>query len=96
MSRFTSLQITFSKSLSKQEGIATNIIIHTSKLSNCEAYHSSFFPSTIKLWNNLPIETTSSSNLNDFKTLIYLIIVHSYVAIYVCALYSILGRFAHY
>ena len=35
---------------------------------NCEAYRSSFFPSTIRLWNNLPVEIATSINLNDFIT----------------------------
>ena len=35
---------------------------------NCEAYRSSFFPSTIQLWNNLPVEIATSINLSDFIT----------------------------
>ena len=35
---------------------------------NCQAYRSSFFPSTIRLWDNLPFEIAMTSNLNDFVT----------------------------
>ena len=57
-------QITFNQN--KRVPISLAIAIYTPPNYNCEAYRSSFFPSTFKLWNNLPIEITSSSNLNDF------------------------------
>ena len=31
------------------------------------AYHDSFFPSTVTLWNNLPVEVVTSSNLEHFR-----------------------------
>ena len=33
---------------------------------NCDAYRFSYFPSSIRMWNNLPAEIALSSNLNDF------------------------------
>jgi len=44
---------------------------------NCEAYRSSFFPSTIRMWNDLPVEIATSLNLNDFITKLELYLLNN-------------------
>jgi len=53
-------------------------------LSRINTYHDSFFPSTIILWNNLPVEVVTSRNLETFKKncnsyLIVIIFLSKYV-----------------
>ena len=35
--------------------------------SNSNLYYNSFLPSTIRLWNNLPLLVRNSTTLNEFK-----------------------------
>ena len=62
--RFTFPYTIFNLSPSIQEG--TNITSFMHLQCNCEAYRSSFFPSTIRIWNDLPVEIATFLNLNDF------------------------------
>ena len=44
------------------------------------AYHDSFFPSTVTLWNNLPAEVVTSSNLrNILERVVTVIFITDYI-----------------
>ena len=55
------------------------------------AYYHSFFPSAVRIWNNLLACSVTASSLEQFKSLINLDLITNFNIVHTCAKYSIRG-----